>query len=112
MGNTRAVANDIVGVYMLDISLRYGFTDKFETHWRFSFEKLGGAQGWFAWVTKPGQHEICIGRIAEEDLNKKLQEIPTPLTQDDLIDLELWMKSGGLWKEKKIRVRKKKETIE
>lgn len=81
---------------VLDISQRYTYTDKEERTWRFSFERLGGDEGWFAWLTRPGQKEICIGKISDQDLAKALKENPPPLDQGDLIDLELWLIHDGL----------------
>lgn len=99
---------------MLDISQRYSYVDKEERVWRFSFERLGDDEGWFAWLTRPGTKEICIGRISESELSKMLKENPPPLTQDDFIDLELWFMHGGLevYQPKPKKTRKKKEATE
>ena len=102
---------------MLDISQRYSYIDKEERMWRFSFESLGDDRGWFAWLTRPGYKEVCVGRISEQELAKALKEAPPPLGQDDLIDLELWLQHDGLdeYKPKVKKIRKprtKKETTE
>jgi hypothetical protein len=88
----------IMGVDMsmrLDISERYRYFDKNEILWVYSYQHIGDVEGWFAWVTKPGEKEICIGRVPESEVVNRI-ESNRPLTQDDLIDLELWIKSGGL----------------
>jgi hypothetical protein len=79
----------------LDISEKYHYFDKNETKWVYSYQKIGEVEGWFAWMTRPGEKEMCIGRIAESEVLDKISH-NLPLTQDDLIDLELWIKSGGL----------------
>ena len=79
----------------LDIAEKYQYIDENEVKWVYSYQKLGDDEGWFVWMTRPGMLEICIGRADEAEVLKKITEHP-PLTQDDLIDLELWIKSGGL----------------
>ena len=79
----------------LDISRRYEYYDKKEIKWAFTYQHIANDEGWYVWMTRPGQIEVCIGRTTEEEIVKKLEENP-PLTQDDLIDLELWMSHGGL----------------
>ena len=92
LGNRRVVMD-------LDTSKRYGYYDKKEVKWAFTYQDIANDEGWFAWMTRPGQVEICIGRVSEEEVIKRLEENP-PLTQDDLIDLELWINHGGLDKYK------------
>jgi hypothetical protein len=101
----------------LDIEQHYGFRDKSETTWGFAFKKIEDEEGWFAFTQRPGvEKAICIGRLPEREVVKKLAENPL-LTQDDLIDLELWMAHHFQIdefkpKEKKFRKpRTKKETI-
>src|SRR3979490_654441 len=75
----------------LDIEQRYGFGDKSEVAWGFIFTKIGEEEGWFAFMQRPGiEKAICVGRLPEAEIIKLLKENPL-LTQDDLIDLELWM---------------------
>lgn len=96
----------------LDITKRFEFQDKSETFWRFDYETIAGEEGWYAWTRRANSEEyFCIGRISETELIKRLKVVPPALTQDDLIDLELWMKSGGLdqYIPKKRRRRKIKE---
>lgn len=105
-----------VGVFtmtLLDITQQYGYRDRSEIAWRFSWENVGDEQGWFVFMTRPGdERALCIGRVPEDEVVKKLKENP-PLQKDDLIDLELWMAHGGLdqFKPKEKKVRKKKEPI-
>lgn len=80
---------------ILDASETYRYFDKNEIQWEYIYDKIGEDEGWWAWMTRPGGTEICIGRVPEEEVIKKM-ESNHPLTQDDLIDLELWIKSGGL----------------
>lgn len=87
---------DIKEVVMeLDVSKRYSYIDKKEVKWVFTYQTIATDEGWFVWRTAPGQIEICIGKTTEEEVAKAIAENP-PLTQDDLIDLELWMIHGGL----------------
>lgn len=88
---------DIMGVttMILDTANRYHYIDKNEIQWEYVYEKLGDDEGWWAWMTRPGGAEICIGRVSQEEIVERLKDNP-PLTQDDYIDLELWIKSGGL----------------
>lgn len=102
----------LVNVTPLDITQRFEFSDKAETFWRFGYETIAGEEGWFAWTRRANSEEyFCIGRISEVELIKRLETIPPALTQDDFIDLELWMKTGGLaqYAPKKRRRRKSKE---
>ena len=79
----------------LNISEKYQYFDKNEVKWVFSYQKLGDDEGWFVWMTRPGQPEFCVGRLDEREVVEKLAENPA-LTSDDFIDLELWLKHGGL----------------
>lgn len=79
----------------LDVTEKYHYIDKNETKWVYSYQKFGDDEGWFVFQTRPGYPEICIGRVTEDEVEEKVMENP-PLTQDDLIDLMLWMNSGGL----------------
>lgn len=79
----------------LNISEKYCYIDKDEVQWTFSYQSLDDDEGWFAWITRPGQVEFCVGKVSEQELIDRIERNP-PLTSDDLIDLELWMKSGGL----------------
>ena len=95
----------------LDITRRYEFQDSQEVSWRFSFDEIGGEEGWWAWVKRPEASSFfCVGKISDQDLIKKLESAP-PLTQDDLIDLEMWLTHNGLDKYKPKQRRKKKEEI-
>lgn len=80
---------------ILDTSERYHYIDKNEVQWAFVFAKVGDDEGWWTWMTRPGGLEVCIGRLSEEEVRERIESNP-PLTQDDLIDLELWINSGGL----------------
>lgn len=80
---------------VLDVSKKYSYYDKKETRWTFTYQDIANDEGWYAWITKPGQIEICIGRVSEEEVIKNLEANP-PLNQDDEIDLHLWMDHGGL----------------
>lgn len=96
----------------LDITLRFEFQDRSETFWRFDYETIAGEEGWFAWTRRATSEDyFCVGRISEVELMKRLEGVPPALTQDDYIDLELWMKTGGLeqYAPKKRRRRKIKE---
>lgn len=79
----------------LDLTEKYQYIDENEIRWVFSYQHLGDDEGWFAWMTRPGQIEICVGRVLASEVIERITKNP-PLTQDDLIDLELWIKSGGL----------------
>lgn len=79
----------------LDISTSYHYYDKKEIKWSFRYQQLANDEGWFVWMTKPGQIEICIGRTTEDEIIQKLKENP-PLTIDDRIDLGLWLEHDGL----------------
>jgi hypothetical protein len=79
----------------LDVSKRYSYIDKNEVQWAFTYQDLATDKGWYVWRTMPGQTEVCIGRIDEAEIVYRLGTNP-PLTQDDLIDLELWLSHGGL----------------
>ncbi len=98
----------------LDISKKYEYQDKSEYFWKFTFESIAGEEGWFAWIRRPDSEDyFCIGKIAEQDIVKRFEENPPPLTQEDLIDLELWMSHGGLQAYSPRKRRKtKKEVIE
>ena len=98
MEDTPTATSNIMGVVTmgLDIATKYGYLDKNEVQWVYTYQKLGDDEGWFAWVTRPGQKEFCIGRITEKEILEKLTNNPPPLDQDDLIDLELWIDHGGL----------------
>jgi hypothetical protein len=52
---------------------------------------IGEEEGWFVTMIHPGSKPMCIGRLPEKEVIEKLAE-NVPLTKDDLIDLELWMK--------------------
>lgn len=80
---------------ILDTEKRYYYYDRNEVKWVFTYQDIANDQGWYVWTTRPGQIEICIGRMEEEEIIERLDANP-PLTQDDLIDLELWMSHGGL----------------
>lgn len=103
-----------MGVTMttLDISQQYGFRDKSEITWGFSFRKIDNEEGWFVTMQRPGaENAICIGMLPEAEVVQRLAENP-PLTQDDLIDLELWIKHHfqvDEFKPKEKKTRKKKE---
>lgn len=102
-----------LGVYggdmRLDITKHYEYQDKSENFWRFTFESIAGEEGWFAWIRRPNSEEyFCVGKILPSDLIRRLEEIPPPLSTDDLIDLELWIKNGGLDQYKPKRTRRKK----
>lgn len=79
----------------LDISEKYHYFDKEETKWEFSYQTVAGVKGWYVWMTRPGQPAFCAGLVTEDEIEERIMDNP-PLTQDDLIDLELWMNSGGL----------------
>lgn len=80
----------------LDIHKKYEFRDRSENFWRFTFESIAGEEGWFAWVRRANSEEyFCVGKIPEPQLIEKLTSNPNPLTEDDYIDLELWMKRSG-----------------
>lgn len=99
----------------LDINQRFEFSDKSETFWRFDYETIAGEEGWYAWTRRADSEEyFCIGRISEVELIRRLETILPALDQDDFIDLQLWMKSGGLdqYTPKKRRRRKEKEVID
>ncbi len=76
----------------LDIGQRYGFRDKNEVTWGFIYKVIGDDEGWFTFMQRPDSEKaMCIGRLPEAEVMKLIAENP-PLTQDDLIDLELWIK--------------------
>jgi hypothetical protein len=99
----------------LDIEQRYGFRDKNEVTWGFIYRIIGDEEGWFAFMQHPGSEKaMCIGILPEAEVKKLITENP-PLTEDDLIDLEMWMLRGGLdayapreKKSRKPRVKKEK----
>lgn len=94
-----------------EISTTYEYQDALEIFWRFSYEKIGDEEGWFAWIRRPENEDyFCVGKISEKDLIKRLESTPGPLTQDDLIDLQLWLQHGGMDKyQPKKKRRKRKE---
>ena len=97
----------------LDIQMKYEYQDAFEVFWKFVFDKIGEEEGWWAWVKRPENKEyFCVGLISEQELIKRLEATPKPLTPDDLIDLELWLQHGGLDQYKPKKRRKKKEVNE
>lgn len=79
----------------LDVTEKYSYIDENEVKWVYSYQHLGDDEGWFVWMTRPGRVEICVGQVEEGDVIEKMTKNP-PLNQDDFIDLELWIKSGGL----------------
>src|SRR5712692_1206648 len=81
----------------LDPRHKFGGQDKNETWWRFAWESIDAVVGWFAWRKVPGATEyLCIGPILESEILKILKTIPNKLSEDDLLDLELWLNRGGL----------------
>jgi hypothetical protein len=99
----------------LDIKQIYEYQDENETFWRFSFEQIADEEGWWVWIRRPENKAFyCIGKFSEQEVLHRVEMAAKPLTQDDLIDLELWLAHGGLdkYKPKKTRkLRKKKEEI-
>lgn len=93
--NSSGLDSSMEVAMILDVSKRYSYYDRNEVKWLFTYQDIANDEGWFVWMTRPGQIEICVGRTTEEEIVEKLKQNP-PLTQDDLIDLELWMNHGGL----------------
>lgn len=96
----------------LDIEQRYSFRDKNEITWSFIYRIVSDEEGWFAFMQRPGAEKtMCIGMLPEAKVIELIAENP-PLAQDDLIDLELWMKHHfqiDAYKPKEKKTRKKKE---
>lgn len=77
--------------------LRYIFRDEYETRWMFQFEKVGDLEGWFVFKQNPGDPKFfCKGTATEGEVEKVIIAQPKPLTDDDLIDLQVWMKDTRL----------------
>lgn len=93
-----------------EIGAIYEYQDSSEVFWKFSFERIGDEEGWFAWVKRPENADFfCVGKINERDMVKRLESSPAPLNQDDFIDLMRWLNHGGMDKYKPKKTRKKKE---
>jgi hypothetical protein len=96
----------------LEVGTRYEYQDSSEVFWRFTYEIIGGEQGWWAWVRRPENHDFfCVGKITEPEVIKRLETAPLALTQDDEIDFHLWLNHGGMDKYKPRKTRKKKEIV-
>src|SRR6266852_529133 len=98
-------------VPVLDKGKSYGYQDKSETFWKFHYDKIGDVEGWWIFVTRPGDQMLCVGRTTEEEILQTLKGVPPPLTQDDLIDLELWLEHNGLEEFKKVKKTRKRKEI-
>lgn len=96
---------------LLNREVKYRVRDHLEAFWRFDWGRAGPQmsgrhsgeknidgqpiEGWWAWRKKPGLDWECLGSIAEAEILKRLEEHRKPLTDDDRIDLHLWLANEG-----------------
>lgn len=76
---------------------KYSFRDEYEFVWRFAWGAANGEEGWWGWRKKVNEDEWkCLGIFAESEVLYRLEKHHSPLTDDDRLDLHLWLEHDGL----------------
>lgn len=82
---------------LLDRNRRYRTKDRTETWWTFVFEKVDNHEGWQAYRRAPkDSFYLGQGFWKESDVHRWLTDHALRMTEDDMIDSIVWLRSGGL----------------
>ena len=72
----------------------YKFIDSQEIIWKFVYKKILDNEGWWGWSKRPGQESFsCLGIFSERELSKRLDLNLRELSDDDKLDLILFLKT-------------------
>ena len=87
----------MVGISSLNPNQQYKLRDSSEVCWKFVYEAIAGRLGWWGWYKAPGMSKyLCMGVYSAEDVERRVGEHALRLTDDDRIDLHLFLKNWNL----------------